>query len=52
MFRHISFNTLAPLKYSTSSDRKKQMISSKNDRVIAIYVLKNTDFRYFFMKKN
>ena len=44
MFRHISFNTLAPPKYSTPNDKKKQTISSKIDRVIAIYVLKNTDF--------
>ena len=31
---------------------KKKTISSKIDRVIAIYVLKNTDFRSFFMTKN
>ena len=51
MFRHILFNTLAPPKYSTSN-YKKQTISSKIDGVIAIYVLKNTDFRLFFTTKN
>ena len=47
MFRHISFNTLAPLKYSTSNDKKKQTISSEINRVIAIYVMKNTDLDLF-----
>ena len=32
--------------------KKKQTISSEIDHVIAIYVLKNTDFRSFFMTKN
>ena len=40
MFRHISFNTLATLHYSTSYEKKAN--SLKIDRVIAIYVLKNT----------
>ena len=31
---------------------KKKTISSQIDRVIAIYILKNTDFRSFFMTKN
>ena len=51
MFRHVSFNSLSPLKYSTSNDKKKT-ISSKIDRVIAIYNLKNTDIRSFLMMKN
>ena len=51
MFRRISFNTLAPLKYSTSNG-EKQTISLKIDRVKAIYIFINTDFRSFFMTKN
>ena len=52
MFRDISSNTLDPIKCSTSNDKKKQTISSKIDQVIAIYVLKNTDFRLFLITKN
>ena len=50
MFRPFLFNTLFPPKYSSSNDKKK-MISSKIDRVIAIYVLKNIITIIFYDEK-